>query len=156
MICRTCLRRASGFASPAMAVTRPMIGASSRAAFSTSFSVRTPPPAAPAAAATSTPATTEAGLEPVPGAPAAEEPKLSISSCPAGTKLNGLNYFKNKSDPVALADEEYPEWLWRCLEVQKKTDDAAGEDLGDEFCMSAYISSFSSFFIFPSYCPFYR
>ncbi|KAH7635060.1 mitochondrial ribosomal protein L37-domain-containing protein [Sordaria sp. MPI-SDFR-AT-0083] len=136
MICRTCLRRASGFASPAMAVTRPMIGASSRAAFSTSFSVRTPPPAAPAAAATSTPATTEAGLEPVPGAPAAEEPKLSISSCPAGTKLNGLNYFKNKSDPVALADEEYPEWLWRCLEVQKKTDDAAGEDLGDEFSKS--------------------
>ncbi|KAK1776146.1 mitochondrial ribosomal protein L37-domain-containing protein [Copromyces sp. CBS 386.78] len=139
MICRTCLRRASGFASPAAAVTRPMIAVSSRATFSTTFSVRTPPAATPAAAAPAAASSTsaaEAGLAPVPGGPAAEEPKLSISSCPAGTKLNGLNYFKNKNDPVALPDEEYPEWLWRCLEVQKKTDDAVDADAGDEFSKS--------------------
>lgn len=47
--------------------------------------------------------------------------------------MNGLNYFKGKNDPVALADEEYPEWLWSCLDVVKKDSDNA-EDEGDEFC----------------------
>ncbi|KAL0474294.1 mitochondrial ribosomal protein L37 domain-containing protein [Neurospora intermedia] len=136
MICRTCLRRASGFARPAAAaVTRPTVAANSRAAFSTTFSVCTPPAATPAAAAPAT-STAEAGLAPVPGAATTEQAKAAISSCPAGTKLNGLNYFKNKADPVALPDEEYPEWLWRCLEVQKKTDDAADADAGDEFSKS--------------------
>lgn len=65
-------------------------------------------------------------------ASAADKPKLS--SCPEGTILTGLNYFKNKTDPVALADEAYPEWLWSCLDVTKKADDGADEDAGDEFC----------------------
>jgi large subunit ribosomal protein L54 len=37
------------------------------------------------------------------------------SSCPAGTKLNGLNYFKNKPEVFAKEDHEYPEWLWGLL-----------------------------------------
>jgi large subunit ribosomal protein L54 len=37
------------------------------------------------------------------------------SSCPAGTKMNGLNYFRNKPDVVAKEDSEYPEWLWDLL-----------------------------------------
>jgi large subunit ribosomal protein L54 len=37
------------------------------------------------------------------------------SSCPAGTKMNGLNYFKNKPDVFAKEDSEYPEWLWNLL-----------------------------------------
>jgi large subunit ribosomal protein L54 len=37
------------------------------------------------------------------------------SSCPAGTKLNGLNYFKNKPEVFAKEDSEYPEWLWGLL-----------------------------------------
>lgn len=37
------------------------------------------------------------------------------SSCPAGTKLNGLNYFKNKPDVFAKEDSEYPDWLWNLL-----------------------------------------
>ncbi|KAJ5110950.1 hypothetical protein N7532_001485 [Penicillium argentinense] len=37
------------------------------------------------------------------------------SSCPAGTKMNGLNYFKNKPDVVAKEDHEYPDWLWDLL-----------------------------------------
>ena len=48
--------------------------------------------------------------------------------------LAGLNYIKGKSDPVALADEAYPEWLWNCLEVQKKADSTADADAGDVFC----------------------
>ncbi|KAJ5668069.1 uncharacterized protein N7477_006639 [Penicillium maclennaniae] len=34
------------------------------------------------------------------------------SSCPAGTKMNGLNYFRNKPDVFAKEDSEYPDWLW--------------------------------------------
>lgn len=59
---------------------------------------------------------------------------IPVSSCKAGTTLKGLNYFKGRDDPVALEDEEYPEWLWRCLEVKKKEGDEEG-GTGDEFCM---------------------
>jgi hypothetical protein len=44
-----------------------------------------------------------------------------------------LNYIKGREDPVALKDDEYPEWLWSCLNVKKKVglDEGVG---GDEFC----------------------
>lgn len=44
-----------------------------------------------------------------------------VSSVPAGTVLKGCNVRKNGEDPVALADEEYPAWLWDVLdpEIQK-------------------------------------
>jgi len=58
----------------------------------------------------------------------------SRSSVPAGTKLNGINYFKNKSDPIALEDHEYPSWLWRVLDSGKKAAGDAAEDLGDLYC----------------------
>lgn len=50
--------------------------------------------------------------------------------------LTGLNYFKDRTDPVALPDDAYPAWLWKCLEVQKKADEDADEDAGDEFSKS--------------------
>lgn len=55
--------------------------------------------------------------------------------CVEGTVLAGLNIFKDKTDPVALRDDEYPEWLWSCLDVQKKADTAEDEGAGDEWCM---------------------
>lgn len=55
------------------------------------------------------------------------------SSCPEGTVITGLNYLKDGKDPVAMKDEDYPEWLWDCLSVMKKSD-AADDDAGDEFC----------------------
>ena len=58
-----------------------------------------------------------------PTKPAVERPP---SSCPAGTKLNGLNYFKNKPDIVALEDSEYPEWLWSLLDDAKKQSKSEG------------------------------
>lgn len=58
-----------------------------------------------------------------------------ISICPEGTILKGLNFLKNAQDPVALKDEEYPPWLWDCLDVKKKSSDDATDDAGDEFCM---------------------
>ncbi|KAJ2900877.1 hypothetical protein IWW38_000252 [Coemansia aciculifera] len=33
-----------------------------------------------------------------------------------GTQLKGLNIYKEGKDPVALKDEEYPEWLWTLLD----------------------------------------
>lgn len=59
--------------------------------------------------------------------------KAPLSICPEGTVLVGLNYIKGGQDPVALKDEEYPEWLWKCLDVMKKSS-GGEEDLGDEFC----------------------
>ncbi|KAJ5885016.1 hypothetical protein N7495_009526 [Penicillium taxi] len=47
-----------------------------------------------------------------PSKPVIERPP---SSCPAGTKMNGLNYFKNKPDVFAKEDSEYPDWLWDLL-----------------------------------------
>ena len=39
-----------------------------------------------------------------------------VSSVPGGTPLMGLSYMKNKPDPVALEDWEYPPWLWTLLQ----------------------------------------
>ena len=35
--------------------------------------------------------------------------------------MKGLNFMKNKQDPVALEDEEYPGWLWGVLEEVKSS-----------------------------------
>jgi large subunit ribosomal protein L54 len=73
-----------------------------------------------------------------------EQPKAPAapkSSCPEGTILTGLNYLKSGSDPVALKDEEYPAWLWDCLDVMKKSTDDAADDAGDEFCMTFFRNS---------------
>ncbi|KAJ5930607.1 Ribosomal protein L37 mitochondrial [Penicillium verhagenii] len=43
------------------------------------------------------------------------------SSCPAGTKMNGLNYFKNKPEILAKEDSEYPDWLWDLLGDSSKS-----------------------------------
>jgi large subunit ribosomal protein L54 len=56
------------------------------------------------------------------------------SICVEGTVLTGLNYTKGGSDPVAMKDEDYPEWLWKCLEVTQKSSDASEDGAADEFC----------------------
>lgn len=57
--------------------------------------------------------------------------------------MTGLNYLKNGQDPVAMKDEEYPEWLWSCLDVVKSNKDDADADAGDEFCKS-FLRHFTS------------
>ncbi len=49
------------------------------------------------------------------------ETSAIVSSCPPGTTLSGLNIFKDRADPVALPDEQYPKWLWTILEEGKKS-----------------------------------
>ncbi|TAQ87386.1 hypothetical protein B7494_g4285 [Chlorociboria aeruginascens] len=67
--------------------------------------------------------------------PKSKDVAVPVSMTPAGTVMKGLNYFKGKNDPVALNEEEYPEWLWRCLDVKNvESDELLNE--GDEFAKS--------------------
>jgi large subunit ribosomal protein L54 len=61
------------------------------------------------------------------------------SMCVEGTVLKGLNYMKSGQDPIAKKDEDYPEWLWSCLDVMERKE-AADEDAGDEFCMFCHLN----------------
>jgi hypothetical protein len=61
------------------------------------------------------------------------EQSIVRSTVPAGTKLFNINYFKNKADPVAMEDGEYPAWLWSGLESGKSAESA--EEAGDLYCM---------------------
>ena len=51
---------------------------------------------------------------------------IPASTCPADTILQGINYLKGQGPVVALADEEYPEWLWSVLEPKVLEDDGPG------------------------------
>lgn len=68
-----------------------------------------------------------------------KQPLRVQSSVPAGTVLKGLNFMKGKQDPIALEDDEYPEWLWGVLE--KRIDGAASgkPEEGDLFCKFHFI-----------------
>ncbi|KAJ1959342.1 hypothetical protein GGI12_004385 [Dipsacomyces acuminosporus] len=46
----------------------------------------------------------------------ADQLKRTPSAATHGTVLKGLNIYKDGKDPVALKDEEYPEWLWTLLD----------------------------------------
>ncbi|KAK4141887.1 mitochondrial ribosomal protein L37-domain-containing protein [Dichotomopilus funicola] len=109
--------------------------------FTTTLTTRNASPTSPAAApatesaSSSTPDLTP--LTPAGGAAAADAAAAKpLSSCAAGTVLNGLNIFKGKTDPVALPDEAYPAWLWTCLDSQTKADTSADADAADEFSKS--------------------
>nr|POF26207.1 54s ribosomal protein l37, mitochondrial [Quercus suber] len=73
----------------------------------------------------------------VPRKPSKAAAKLPTSSVRAGTVLKGLNFLKNKPDPVALEDREYPDWLWTVLEASKAKAEAGGSGSeGDLFAKS--------------------
>ncbi|TGJ83584.1 hypothetical protein E0Z10_g5177 [Xylaria hypoxylon] len=133
MICRRCLQRASALSTrtPRVPSTTPIgwsLPVRSRPISSTA-----PRRYAAAATATQTPQLSTPLADSEGGAAPAGK---TLSSCPEGTVLTGLNYFKNKNDPVALADDAYPTWLWDCLDVQKKADEGEADEAGDEFSKS--------------------
>ncbi|KAM7223475.1 Mitochondrial ribosomal protein L37 domain containing protein [Rhypophila decipiens] len=145
MICRTCLRRATGLSST-LARTRPIAPSTSKAARQTALfttTIRTRNAAAAESSSSSSQSAAEIVAAIQQGAPASaaaagqdQAATHPVSSCPAGTVLTGLNYFKGKTDPVALPDEEYPEWLWKCLEVKKTEGESGDAEAGDEFSKS--------------------
>lgn len=74
--------------------------------------------------------------------PAVERPP---SSCPPGTKLNGLNYFKNKPDVFAKEDSEYPDWLWDLLSdpSKKSKSEKGGVDPSSMFTLFCQLAIYS-------------
>jgi large subunit ribosomal protein L54 len=111
MLCRTCLRRAAAMRPRLLPIQRP---------FSISLTRRDE------AAAPVEPVLTD------PAADVAGKPALSV--CAKGTVLNGLNYFKTRQDPLAMADEDYPPWLWDLAKIMEKESTDALSNVGDEFC----------------------
>lgn len=88
----------------------------------------TPDASTPAATSTSaaqpfstpmTPSPENAGVVRQQSKAAATTPSSVLSTVPAGTPLKGLNFLKNKQDPLALPDGEYPPWLWTLLRGEK-------------------------------------
>ncbi|POS73812.1 hypothetical protein DHEL01_v207791 [Diaporthe helianthi] len=120
MICRSCLQRGTALGKRSLPQRAPI-----RRTFSAIPSRQS---AAASAAAASAPAQDSATATP--------DKASSRSICPPGTVLSGLNYFKGKNDPVALPDNEYPEWLWSCLDVTKGSAAEEDADAGDEFSKS--------------------
>ncbi|KAK9455160.1 mitochondrial ribosomal protein L37-domain-containing protein [Dipodascopsis uninucleata] len=44
------------------------------------------------------------------------EKEKIVSSVPAGTRLRGCGILNGGNDPEALADDQYPDWLWELLD----------------------------------------
>lgn len=47
----------------------------------------------------------------------------ALSSCTENTILTGLNYLKDQPPVVAMADSEYPDWLWTVLKPKTFDDE---------------------------------
>ncbi|KAK5174116.1 uncharacterized protein LTR77_001196 [Saxophila tyrrhenica] len=146
MICRRCLSRLahraqSTVSSRSYTTTTPRLAEPVTSQTTTASNPR--PNGAPAATSTSaaqpfstpeTPATdrhVNLPIEPN----QSKQPAAVQSSVPAGTVLKGLNFMKNKQDPIAMEDHEYPAWLWGALAESKEK--SAKDDLeGDLFAKS--------------------
>lgn len=89
----------------------------------------------PAATSTAAAQPFSAPLTPGPVKPDAAAALLR-SKAEVGTILRNINYFKNKQDPVAREDSDYPEWLWHTLDTDTKGAGAGaeGDDAGDLYC----------------------
>lgn len=77
----------------------------------------------------------EVHSEATPEEPTKPAPTQVASSCPAGTKLNGLNFYKNKPELFALEDSEYPDWLWTLLDNSSKKQAGTPSKGADLSCM---------------------
>jgi large subunit ribosomal protein L54 len=127
MICRRCLLRLSARRNATLSSSRSFTQSTKLAAqeVSANTTTATKPRPHDTPAATSTSAAQPFSAGSIPGIePEAlkshgkKEKEKVKSSVQAGTVLKGLNFLKNAQDPVALEDEQYPEWLWSALERQ--------------------------------------
>lgn len=143
MICQRCLKH--------LGRTRNAVPSSQRAWYSTPVTAQTttatnPRPDGKPAATTqagtaqpfSTPLTPKPSREgnlPMQRNQSKAAAKLPVSSVPAGTPLKGLTFEKNKQDPVAKEDAEYPAWLWTALARKEEAAASAsgGFNEGDLF-----------------------
>jgi large subunit ribosomal protein L54 len=123
MICVRCLRRLR----PGAAAARParLLAAAGTSAL---------PSSRRSASAAAQPFTVPAAMSRPADGPAAEGDKtgrtaIAMSSVSGGTTLRGLNIYKDRQDPVAMEDAEYPEWLWRVLDRPGADGDGSPEAL---------------------------
>ncbi|KAI9740526.1 MAG: hypothetical protein M1834_005107 [Cirrosporium novae-zelandiae] len=135
MICRRCLLRS---ARSLIRPTPPTTTASTRAFTSTTHYQTESSPSTTIATSTSAaqlftaPLNPKAITSPKPlSKSAAKASAVPKSECPEGTFMKGLQYLKHGKDIIAQAEEEYPSWLWGCLDSGKKDNEAeaAGGDL---------------------------
>ncbi|KAF1932123.1 uncharacterized protein M421DRAFT_416850 [Didymella exigua CBS 183.55] len=120
MLCRTCLWAARLPSAP----TRRFLSTS--APRLASAPAPSPSPSTPAPSTQPFSATAALSKAAKTAEKADKKSPLVRSSVAAGTPLRGLNFEKNKTDPVARADDEYPDWLWTLLSRQE----GAGGDVG--------------------------
>ncbi|KAH7123761.1 mitochondrial ribosomal protein L37-domain-containing protein [Dendryphion nanum] len=143
MICRNCLRLAARprvlpQAHRSLSTTSSLLNATPITSASQPAPRQGSPSSShtpPAATSTSAAQPFSAPLTPSPPKPAPKSQPLVKSSMPAGTPLKGINFEKNKTDPIALEDHEYPDWLWTVLERQEKKGEGA-TGAGDLFSKS--------------------
>ncbi|KAG9197182.1 hypothetical protein G6514_002205 [Epicoccum nigrum] len=144
MICRTCQRASRALPTRRfLSTTRTAFNAAATPISSAAQPTPRQPNDSPAATSTSAAQPFSAPLTPAPS-PALEKNAAKVaekkaaplvkSSVPVGTPLKGLNFEKNKQDPVAKADEEYPSWLWTILQRQEDKGDVSA--VGDLFSKS--------------------
>ncbi|KAF2435624.1 hypothetical protein EJ08DRAFT_281976 [Tothia fuscella] len=144
MICRRCLLRASR-SRTLYIQSRPsrQFNAAASVAIESTTLTPTPTTAPSTSTSTSTSTATKPFTTPVSLTPAGkglESPKHKKehatirSTIPAGTPLKGINYLKNKTDPLAMEDSEYPSWLWDVLRPKDKGEE--GGEAGDLYSKS--------------------
>jgi hypothetical protein len=61
--------------------------------------------------------------------------------------LKGLNFYKDKQDPVAMADDEYPAWLWGVLDKGKGGAEAKGAGVDEGDLYGEYSTGVLNFFL---------
>ncbi|OJD29300.1 60s ribosomal protein mitochondrial precursor-like protein [Diplodia corticola] len=139
MICPRCLLRAGTRGLRSSSSTTTTTSAVRTFTTTRTASAKAPSTDAARSASPAPPATSTSAAQPfstpltpspagaVPNKPASTPAVLVQSSVPAGTPLRGLNFFKNKTDPVAMEDAEYPPWLWTVL-----GDEGASKEETDE------------------------
>ncbi|KAK5706633.1 hypothetical protein LTR97_001623 [Elasticomyces elasticus] len=141
MICQRCLRLARHNGA-ARAFSQSTSVRSTLVTAQTTTATNPRPDGHPAATSTSAAQPFSTPLSPKPSKqdlPITRNPKPAAratrSSVPAGTVLRGLNFMKNKQDPVAMEDHEYPDWLWDVL-AEKEGQADSGVNEGDLFAKS--------------------
>jgi large subunit ribosomal protein L54 len=127
MICARCLR-----------ALRPAAPARARPTRLLASSPLAQPSARRAASAAAQPFTVPAAMSaPSSGDTAPTEGEApaaaALSSVPGGTVLKGLGIYKDRAEPVAKEDGEYPAWLWRVLDRRDVHADGSPEALLSAF-----------------------
>ncbi|KAK0322820.1 hypothetical protein LTR82_006277 [Friedmanniomyces endolithicus] len=143
MICQRCLKRLARHNGISFSIRAFSQSSTARATAQPTTATTPPPEGLPAPRSASGAHSSSTATSPRPSKQSSQTPtkskaaaKLPPSSVPAGTVLKGLNFMKNKQDPVAMEDHEYPDWLWNVLAEKENQAAGTGVSEGDLFAKS--------------------